>query len=122
MPSAIAVDFRRGALASYRTMSDAAVEFIRRIEVVFAIVIAFGVVYNSAKIALAERARELATLRVLGFTRAEVSAILLGEVGVLAAPAIPLGLAVGYWLSGVVAAAMGSQRMHVPSIVAMPTY
>jgi putative ABC transport system permease protein len=122
IPSALAVDFRRGALASYRAMSDSAVNFVRRIEVIFAVIIAFGVVYNSAKIALAERARELATLRVLGFTRGEVSRILLGEVGALAAPAIPLGFVAGYWLSGLVARAMTSDRMHVPHLVGASTY
>ena len=122
MPAAMAVDFRRGALASYRAMSDSAVSFIRKIEIVFAVIIAFGVVYNSAKIALAERARELATLRVLGFTRAEVSRILLGEVVALAIPAIPIGFAAGRWLSGLVASAMETQRMHVPDVVALSTY
>jgi putative ABC transport system permease protein len=121
-PSALAVDFRRGALTSYRSMSDAAINFIRRIEVVFAVIIAFGVVYNSAKIALAERARELATLRVLGFTRGEVSSILLGEVGILAAPAVPIGLGLGTWLSGLIAAAMTADRMHVPHVVDGATY
>jgi putative ABC transport system permease protein len=121
-PSALAIDFRRGALASYRSMSDAAIDFIRRIEVVFAVIIAFGVVYNSAKIALAERARELATLRVLGFTRGEVSSILLGEIGILAAPAVPLGLAIGTWLSGLIAATMTADRMHVPHVVNGATY
>lgn len=121
-PSAVAVDFRRGALASYRSMSDSAIDFVRKIEVVFAVIIAFGVVYNSAKIALAERAHELAALRVLGFTRGEVSAILLGEVAVLAAPAIPLGLATGYWLSGLLVASMTGERMHMPHVVTGSTY
>jgi hypothetical protein len=75
-PAALAVDSRRGGLANFRAMSDRMVTFIRQIEVVFSVIIAFGVVYNSARIALAERSRELATLRVLGFTRGEVSGIL----------------------------------------------
>jgi putative ABC transport system permease protein len=121
-PAAVAVDFRKGALASFRQMSDAVAVFIRKVEVVFAIIIAFGVVYNTAKIALAERSRELATLRVLGFTRGEVSAILLGELGVLAAPAVPLGLLIGHWLSRVVVGAWAGERMHPPVIVAASTY
>lgn len=94
-PAAVAVDFRRGALAIYSAMGDAAVEFVRQIEVLFGIIIAFGVVYNTAKIALAERARDLATLRVLGFTRGEVSRILLGEIAALAIPAVPIGFVLG---------------------------
>jgi len=121
-PAAVAVDFRKGALASFRQMSDAVAVFIRKVEVMFAIIIAFGVVYNTAKIALAERSRELATLRILGFTRSEVSAILLGELGALAAPAIPLGLLIGHWLSGVVIGAWAGERMHPPVIVAASTY
>jgi putative ABC transport system permease protein len=121
-PSALAVDYRRGSLASYRAMSDSAINFIQRVEVIFAVIIAFGVVYNSAKIALAERARELATLRVLGFTRGEVSQVLLGEVGALAAPAVPMGLVLGAWLSRLIAAAMTADRMHVPHVVDGSTY
>jgi putative ABC transport system permease protein len=121
-PAAVAVDFRKGALASFRQMSDAVAQFIRKVEIVFAVIIAFGVVYNTAKIALAERSRELATLRVLGFSRGEVSRILLGELAVLALPAIPLGMAVGYWLSGLVVGAWAGERMHPPLIVAGSTY
>lgn len=110
-PIAVAVDFRRGALAIYRAMGDVAVEFVRQIEVVFGIIIAFGVVYKCAKIALAERSRELGTLRVLGFTRRDVSLILCGEIAALAAPAVPSGFVIGHWLSGVVMASMAGERM-----------
>jgi putative ABC transport system permease protein len=122
MPAAGAVEFRRGALASYRAMSDSAVTFMRRIEVLFAVIIAFGVVYNTAKIALAERARELATLRVLGFTRGEVSRILLGELAVLAIPAIPIGLYAGHWLSSLVISTWTTLRMHPPLLISSSTY
>jgi putative ABC transport system permease protein len=121
-PAAAAVEFRRGDLASFRAMGDTAIEFVRKVEVVFAVIIAFGVVYNTAKIALAERARELATLRVLGFTRGEVSRILLGEIGVLALPSIPLGFAMGYWLSGLLIAVLAGDRMHPPHLVYGSTY
>jgi putative ABC transport system permease protein len=121
-PSAVAVDFRAGALLSFRAMSDTVMDFARTIDIVFAVIIAFGVVYNSAKIALAERAHELATLRVLGFTRGEVSRILLGEIAVLAAPAVPLGFATGHWLSGLVLAGASGDRMHLPHVMGFSTY
>lgn len=121
-PAAVAVDLRSGALAIYRAMGDAAVEFIRQIEVVFGIIIAFGVVYNTARIALAERARDLATLRVLGFTRAEVSRMLLGEIAALAVPAVPLGFALGYGLSALVISTMNGERMHPPLVISVSTY
>jgi putative ABC transport system permease protein len=122
IPHAAGIDFRVGALASYREMSDTSLRFIRRLVLVFSLIIAFGVVYNSARIALAERGRELATLRVLGFTRGEISKVLLGEIGLLALPAIPLGLALGYGLTGAIAAAMTSERMHMPWLLSPRTY
>jgi putative ABC transport system permease protein len=121
-PMALAVETRVGALAAFHSMSDRALSFIRQIEIAFSVIIAFGIVYNSARIALAERGRELATLRVLGFTRVEVSRILLGEIGFLAAPAIPLGFVVGYGLSALLMSAMNGERMHFALVVARPTY
>jgi putative ABC transport system permease protein len=122
MPLAVGVDTRRGAIQVFRSMSDRMLTFIRQIEIIFSVIIAFGVVYNSARIALAERSRELATLRVLGFSRGEVSAILLGEIGVLAAAAIPVGFLIGYALSGALIAALNGERMHFAVVVACPTY
>ena len=58
----------------------------------FTTIVTFGVVYNSARISLAERARDLASLRVLGFRRHEVSYVLLGELGLLVLLSIPLGI------------------------------
>jgi putative ABC transport system permease protein len=66
--------------------------------VLFAGIIAFGVVYNSARVSLSERERELASLRVLGFTRAEISLILLGELAIVTVAALPIGAAIGYGL------------------------
>ncbi len=80
--------------------------------VLFSSVIAFGVVYNAARISLSERSRELASLRVLGFTRAEISLILLGELGVILLVAVPAGLLLGYALAGAVGA--GVRHRAVP--------
>ncbi|MEZ5318359.1 MAG: FtsX-like permease family protein [Vicinamibacterales bacterium] len=121
-PAAIGVGYRRSSLASYREMSDSATAFVRQILVTFAVIIAFGVVYNSARIALAERSRELATMRVIGFTRGEISRILLGEIGLLAIPAVPLGFALGYLLTGAVAAGASGTRFHMPWLVSARTY
>jgi putative ABC transport system permease protein len=121
-PHVMAIAIRRSTLEAHRAMAETPVNFVRGIVVVFAVIIAFGVVYNTARIALAERSRELATLRVLGFTRGEASGIMLGEIAILAAPAIPLGMALGYRLAGVVAKAMTGARMHIPLIVSPSTY
>lgn len=121
-PDVRAVQMRRGSLANFRAMSDASLRFIRRIVIIFSIIIAFGVVYNAARIAAAERSTELATMRVLGFRRAEISFVLLGEIAALAIAAVPMGFAVGYQLSAIVAAAMSSDRFRMPVIVEPSTY
>ena len=121
-PRVQGVEFRQGSIANFRAMGDETVAFIRQVEIVFAIIIAFGVVYNAARIAVAERAYELATLRVLGFTRQEISAILLGEIGALAAPAIPLGCAIGYVLSAWLSSALSTELFRFPVVLEPATY
>ena len=103
-------------------MGDETVAFIRKIEIVFAVIIAFGVVFNTARIAVAERAYQLATLRVLGFTRREISSILLGEIAALATPAIPLGCLFGYLLSSWLAGALSSELFRFPVVLEPRTY
>ncbi|HZW36585.1 MAG TPA: ABC transporter permease, partial [Candidatus Deferrimicrobiaceae bacterium] len=84
--------------------------------------IAFGVVYNSARIALSERSRELASLRVLGYTRGEISYILLGELGVITLAAIPFGFLLGRELCRFIAARLGSDLYRVPLVLEPSTY
>jgi putative ABC transport system permease protein len=121
-PQVRAVELRRGAVAGFRAMSDTTVRFIRQIVVVFSVIIAYGMVYNTARIALAERGYELATLRVLGFTRGEVLRVLLGEIGTLALVAIPLGCGIGTVLSVRVLGSMGSERFRMPTVVEPRVY
>ena len=80
-------------------------------------VVNFGVVYNSARIALAERGRELASLRVLGFTQGEVATILLGELALLVLVSIPFSFAAGYGLSWFLAQGMQSDLYRVPVVL-----
>jgi putative ABC transport system permease protein len=89
---------------------------------VFAAIIAVGVVYNNARIALAERGWELASLRVLGFTRAEVSGLLLGELALVIGVAVPLGMALGWGLTHLIAQALQSDQFHFPAVVRARTY
>ena len=79
------------------------------LNVMFAGVIAFGVVHNSARVSLSERERELASLRVLGFTRGEISLILLGELAVLTVLALPVGALIGYALGHVIMTAFNNE-------------
>ena len=83
--------------------------------VLFAGVIAFGVVYNSARVSLSERSHELASLRVLGFTRAEISLILLGELALLTVAALPVGALIGYGLGRVDHDRL--QQRNVPAVL-----
>lgn len=88
----------------------------------FSGVLAFGVTYNSSRIALSERGRELATLRVLGFSRAEISYILLGETALLTFFALPLGCVVGYALASLVAESFVTELYRVPMIIEPSTF
>jgi putative ABC transport system permease protein len=88
----------------------------------FAIVIAVGVVYNNARIALAERAWELASLRVLGFSRTEVSAILLGELAIEIVLALPLGMLLGYLLAAGLVSMIQSEEFFFPFVIEPATY
>jgi len=84
--------------------------------------IAFGVVYNSMRIALSERGRELASLRVLGFERSEVAYILLGEMGLLTLVAIPLGLLFGYGLCAYLSFKFDTDLYRVPLVLGINVY
>jgi putative ABC transport system permease protein len=84
------------------------------LNVVFAAVIAFGVVYNSARISLAERSRELATMRMLGFSRLQVSYILFGELALLTSAAVPLGCAIGYAIGWKLTAGATNEMFRLP--------
>lgn len=88
----------------------------------FACVIACGVVYNIARISLSERSHELATLRVIGFTRYEISAILLGELAVVTLAAIPFGLGLGYFFSWLISLAYDTELYRVPFVVERSTF
>lgn len=83
----------------------------------FATVIAGGIIYNGARVALSERGRELASLRVLGFTRREVTQLLLGEQALLTAVGIPVGFLLGYGLVWLVSVRLASNLFRLPMIL-----
>lgn len=90
--------------------------------VVLAVIITFGVIYNSARIQLSERARELASLRVFGFTRAEVSSVLLTELTIIVILAQPVGWLLGYGLASLVVEGFASDLFRLPLIINQSTY
>lgn len=87
-----------------------------------AVIVAFGLIYNSARIQLSERARELASLRVLGFTRTEVSSVLLTELSVVVLVAQPFGWLFGYLFSRLVIEGLASDLFRVPFVVNSQTF
>ncbi len=88
----------------------------------FAIVIAAGVVYNTARISLSERDHELATMRVLGFTKAEISVVLIGELALLTLVALPFGLLFGYGLSWITSLSLQTELYRIPLVIRPTTY
>jgi putative ABC transport system permease protein len=88
----------------------------------FAAALGFGVAYNSARIALSERGRELATLRVLGFTRAEISYILLAEVALLIVAALPVGCVIGRGLVSMIGLLLDTELFRLPLVIEPSTY
>jgi putative ABC transport system permease protein len=122
MPRIAGVVERQAAIrAFYATLAES-VLFFTLIATLLGASIAFGVVYNSLRIALSERSRELASLRVLGFTRGEVAQILLGELGLLTLLAIPLGFVVGYGLCAYLAFRFDTDLYRIPLVLGSAVY
>ena len=121
-PALSAMALQRVSLAKFR---ETLAKNIRIQIVVYAAlssIIAFGVVYNSARIQFAERARELASLRVLGFTEYEVSRVLLGEFAILTLAAVPVGWLAGYVIAYSLTQGMQSELYRMPFIIHRSTY
>ena len=121
-PRVAGVAERRQEIRNFNRTMDESMLFFTYVATVFSVVIAFGVIYNNAQISLAESGRELASLRVLGFTRGEIAYILLGELGLLTLLAIPLGLGLGEWMCYDIARTMQSDLYRVPVVLEPQTY
>lgn len=88
----------------------------------FSSVIAVAVIYNGARVSLSERGRELASLRVFGFSRQKVGLLLLGEQGLITLLGIPLGCLAGYGLAATVSAAIQTETYRIPFVVNLSTF
>jgi putative ABC transport system permease protein len=113
---------QRVSLANFRGAIAILVTTMAGIYAALAATIAFGVVYNSARISLSENARDLASLRVMGFTRGEALRILLFELALLTLLAQPLGWIIGYGLAWIMRAQLASEIMRVRLVVENLTY
>jgi putative ABC transport system permease protein len=122
LPTVSGTALQRLSLANFREAMAVIVTTMANIYTGLAIVVAFGVVYNSARISLSERARELASLRVLGFTQGEVLRILFLELALLTVLAQPPGWALGYGLAWTLKTKMEGDVMRARLIVEHSTY
>ena len=113
---------RSHEIRNFHKTMDETLLFWTAVATIFAVVIAVGVVYNSARITLTERSRELASLRVLGYTRGEISYILLGELTLLTLAALPVGLGLGRALCAYIALSLENDMYRVPLIIEPSTY
>jgi putative ABC transport system permease protein len=122
LPRVSSVTVKDAAVQTFHETMAKTITIFVSFFIIFACALAFGVTYNAARIALSERGRELATLRVLGFTRAEISYILLGEVALLTFVALPFGCAVGFGLASLIVQAFETELYRVPLVILPETY
>ncbi|HSE26149.1 MAG TPA: FtsX-like permease family protein [Pyrinomonadaceae bacterium] len=121
-PVVSAVSIPEVALASFNETIAKTINVSTVILIGFAVLIAFGMVYNGARIALSERGHELASLRVLGFTRGEIGFMLLGEQAILTLIAVPTGFALGYGIAGVITVVVDTELIRFPLLISAKTY
>lgn len=116
-PAIAGLSVKRAAYGEFRRILDESFLTMIAFYVTLAMVIAIGVVYNNARITLAERSRELASLRVLGFHEAEVAEILLVELGVLTLVALPVGCLLGIGLVHLMAELFSTDLYRIPRVI-----
>ncbi len=121
-PAIASMAVTQAARESFRKSTGDMMDNIQLIYFGFAVVVSFGVVYNGARIALSERGRDLATLRVVGFTHGEVAGVLIGELAVLTAFAIPLGLLIGSGLAKVLVLGVNTETVRMPLVLTPKTF
>lgn len=121
-PAAASVVIKDAVRESFRKTTAQSIGLIQMVYLVFATSVAFGIVYNSARISLSERQHELATLRVLGFSQRQVGAVLVGELVILAVTALPLGLLVGSGFAASILTTVNTETVRVPLVLTVSNY
>ena len=122
LPAVAGVTLRAATIRSFLATIAENIMISTTILIVFACIIAAGIVYNGARIALSEHAVTLASLRILGFTRREVTGILLGEQALLAAVGIPIGLVLGYGICAWMVVLIETELYRLPLAITAHTY
>ena len=121
-PGVAGIAQQTATLAGFRETMDNTMNVMIGFYVALASLIAFGVAYNAARIALSERSRALASLRVLGFTREEVTYILLGELGILTLASLPVGCLLGYSMALAMSPMLTTDLYNFPFVIEPSTY
>lgn len=121
-PRVASVTVKKAVLDSFRRTIAESLLRMQSFNITFAAIIACGVVYNCSRISFIERSRELATLRVIGFTRAEVSMILLGELSVMTLIGLPVGLMIGTAFAAVTTRFYDTELFRIPLVIYPSTY
>lgn len=106
----------------FRKTTAESIGLLQKIYMLFATIVAFGIIYNSARISLSERSRELATLRVLGFSRGEVGAVLVGELVLLTLVSLPLGLLLGSLFARGIITTVNTETVRLPLVLTSANY
>lgn len=122
MPSVAGVSLKSEALNAFIKIMNTGAGSVRYVMGAVAFIITFGIVYNAARIALAERGRDLASLRVIGFTKNEAGYVLLGELAVVTLVAIPLGGVIGHYVSYAIAAGFSTELYQIPVVFDPPSF
>jgi putative ABC transport system permease protein len=121
-PAIATVSSRSASLKSFEdTLAQTSGSFAY-IFVLFATVIVFAAVYNAGRIALSERSRELASLCVLGFSRAQVGVVVIGEQLLLALIALPIGLSIGYLIANWISWVYALEMFRIPLVIERGSY
>lgn len=113
---------KRAIREAFRKTTAESIGLIQKLYLSFATIVAFGIVYNSARISLSERQRELATLRVIGFTRGEVGAVLVGELVILTLIALPCGMVIGSGMARAILQSVNTEFVRLPLILTPANY
>jgi putative ABC transport system permease protein len=121
-PSVLGISRREHLIEQFNKQTADQMHVFTFIVTAFASIIAIGVVYNNARVSLSMRARDLASLRVLGFRRGEISAVLLGELGLQVLLGLPPGMLIGKWLAIGMMSGIDTEMYRFPVVISAQTY
>ena len=123
IPTVQSIHRKRTVLEKFEGQTRRTMQVITLILTLFATAIAVAVVYNNARVSLSVRSRDLATLRVLGFSRAEISAILVGEQAIQVFLGIPVGMVLGTWgARALIELQADPEQFRLPMLISSQTY